>query len=130
MQRTFFSTASIFGALAVMFGAFGAHILKEKLTPELLYSFETAVRYQFYHAIALFIAGILLIHTKSKFIKWAGVSFILGILFFSGSLYLLSTHEIIGLSNYKWLGPITPLGGLCFISGWICIVLGSRKINS
>ncbi len=127
MQRTFFSTASILGALAVLLGAFGAHILKEKLSPELLATFETAVRYQFYHAIALFVAGILMSDLKSKYIQYAGISFIVGILFFSGSLYLISTHEIIGLTNYKWLGPVTPLGGMCFIAGWIFLFLGTRK---
>lgn len=127
MQRTFFSTASILGALAVLLGAFGAHILKAKLSPELLLSFETGVRYQFYHTMALFIAGILLNDSKNKLIQYAGFSFIIGILFFSGSLYIISTHEIIGISNYKWLGPITPFGGLCFITGWIFLFFGTRK---
>ncbi len=121
MQRTFFSTASILGAIAVMLGAFGAHILKEKLSPELLSTFETGVRYQFYHVIALFIAGIVMKESKNKFLQYAGISFIIGILFFSGSLYLISTHEIIGLTNYKWLGPVTPIGGLFLIAGWICM---------
>ncbi len=127
MQRTFFSTASILGALAVLLGAFGAHILKEKLSPDFLSVFETAVRYQFYHSIALFITGILMRDSKSKFIRWAGIGFISGILFFSGSLFLISTHEIIGLTNYKWLGPITPLGGFCFVVGWIFLFAGTRK---
>lgn len=127
MQRTFFSTASILGAIAVMLGAFGAHILKEKLSPELLSTFETGVRYQFYHVIALFIAGIVMKESKNKFLQYAGISFIIGILFFSGSLYLISTHEIIGLTNYKWLGPVTPIGGLFLITGWICMFSAALK---
>jgi uncharacterized membrane protein YgdD (TMEM256/DUF423 family) len=85
MQRTFFSTASILGAIAVMLGAFGAHILKEKLSPELLSTFETGVRYQFYHVIALFAVVILSTKMQSKTLDFAGWFFTIGILFFSGS---------------------------------------------
>ena len=127
MQRTFFSTASILAAIAVILGAFGAHILKEKLPPELLSTFETGVRYQFYHAVALFIVGILIKDSQNKFFQLAGTCFTIGVVFFSGSLYLISTHEITGLTNYKWAGPITPFGGLCFITGWIFLFFGSRK---
>lgn len=127
MQRTFFSTASILGAIAVMLGAFGAHVLKEKLSPELLATFETGVRYQFYHVIALFIAGIIIKESKNKLLYYSGYCFMTGILFFSGSLYLISTHEIIGLTNYKWLGPVTPIGGLCFITGWVCMLSAILK---
>lgn len=127
MQRTFFSTASILAAIAVILGAFGAHILKEKLSPELLSTFETGVRYQFYHALGLFIVGILIKDSQNKFFQWAGICFTIGVVFFSGSLYLISTHEIIGLINYKWAGPLTPIGGLCFIAGWLFLFFGFRK---
>ena len=129
MQRTFYSTASVFCGLAVILGAFGAHLLKEKLTPELLASFETGVRYQFYHGLALLAVAILSKDVKNNFLPWAGMSFIAGVIFFSGSLYIISTHELIGLTNYKWLGPVTPLGGLCFIAGWIFLFIGTRKQN-
>ena len=127
MQRTFFSTACILAILAVTLGAFGAHVLKQKISADLLVSYETGVRYQFYHVFALIIVAWQLNYNKNKFLIVAGNSFLLGILFFSGSLYLISTHEITGLTYYKWLGPVTPLGGLCFISGWLFLYLGTRK---
>ncbi len=127
MQRTFFSTACLLAIIAVVLGAFGAHVLKQKISEDLLLSFETGVRYQFYHLFALIIVAWQLNFNKNKFLIIAGNSFLLGILFFSGSLYLISTHEITGLNNYKWLGPVTPVGGLCFISGWLFLYLGTRK---
>ena len=129
MQRTFYSTASALCGLAVILGAFGAHTLKEKLTPELLASFETGVRYQFYHSLALLMIALISKENKNKFIQWAGISFMIGVIFFSGSLYLLSLRDIIGLENYKWLGPVTPLGGVCFIVGWIFLFIETRKGN-
>lgn len=122
MQRTFYTTASLFALLSVMLGAFAAHALKEKLTPELLQVFETGVRYQFYHSFALFIAGYFSMNYKAA--KWAGRFFIAGVLLFSGSVYLLSVRDLIGLESYKWLGPVTPVGGLCFITGWLLLGIG------
>lgn len=127
MQRTFYTTASLLAMLAVMLGAFGAHALKEKLTPELLQVFETGVRYQFYHSFAIFIAGYFSVEHKSA--KWAGIFFLTGILFFSGSVYLLSVRDIIGFEHYKWIGPVTPLGGLCFITGWLLLAISFMKKN-
>lgn len=127
MQRTFLSTACLLAATAVLLGAMGAHFLKEKMTADYLTSFETGLRFQFYHALALLLVGILMRDVKNKFIKWSAQSFIAGIIFFSGSLYLLSIHELIGMENYKWLGPITPLGGLCFTAGWIFLFMAVRK---
>ena len=129
MQRTFYSTACVLCGLAVVLGAFGAHTLKEKLTPELLASFETGVRYQFYHGLALLMIAFFSKDVKNKFVQWAGISFIAGVILFSVSIYLLSIRDIIGMTNYKWLGPVTPLGGLCFISGWIFLFIGLRKRN-
>jgi uncharacterized membrane protein YgdD (TMEM256/DUF423 family) len=127
MQRTFYTTASLLAATAVIFGAFGAHSLRDRLPADMLQAFETGVRYQFNHSLALFIAGYFSGELKNKFPRWAGICFMIGILFFSGSLYLLSTRDITGLSSYKWLGPITPLGGLFLISGWILLAIGFQK---
>lgn len=113
----------VFALLAVVIGAFGAHGLKPLMTPETFDSFETGVKYQFYHAIALAITGILYLSFPSKKIITATWFFSLGIVLFSGSIYLLtylkSTQEI-GLGK---LGLITPIGGLCFIAGWLFLIL-------
>ena len=114
MQKLFLVTGALMGAFSVMIGAFGAHALKKILTENgRLDVFETAVKYQFYHAFALLITGILLMKFQHKFLDYAGYSFITGIVIFSGSLYILC------LSNVKWWGAITPIGGLCMIAGWL-----------
>ncbi len=113
-MKSFQTLGGIFGALAVMLGAFGAHALKARLSPEHLQTFETAVRYQMYHALALFAAA----HVGSR---WAGRLFVAGILLFSGSLYgLIAT-------GWRWLGPITPLGGSCLIAGWVALTLAAAR---
>lgn len=115
----FFKTikiASALGAISVLIGAFGAHGLEEILSNNgRIETFETAVRYQFYHAIALLIVGLLMRFNESKYLIWAVRFFLLGILVFSGSLYILS------LTNYTLLGAVTPLGGLFFILGWLAL---------
>lgn len=117
-----------FAGLSVILGAFGAHALKARLTPEQIQVFQTGVSYQFYHSLALILTGILMQRIPAPMLSYAGSSFILGILFFSGSLYLLSTASINGLENFKRvLGPVTPLGGLAFIAGWVMMVLGIIK---
>lgn len=117
----------VFGALfcgsAVMLGAFGAHALKTVLSPSQLLTFETGVRYQMYHGLALLILPSLTSYLPDAWIKRAGICFVLGCLLFSGSLYAL-----IG-TGATWFGPITPLGGLLFIAGWIMIVLGVFMCN-
>lgn len=123
--------AIIFGASAVIIGAFGAHYLKTIFTPEQLISFETGVRYQFYHALALAFTGILSNFIISKYIRIATWLFTIGSIFFSGSIYilnLLASKDIIGL---KGLGIITPIGGLCLISAWICllIAINTNQLN-
>lgn len=115
MIKLFLLTGSFFCMLSVMLGAFAAHDLKSRLTEYSLGVFKTAAEYQMVHGLALIAVAIL--------IKWginltvAGGFFIAGTLLFSGSLYLLA------LSGMKWLGPITPLGGLCFIIGWVVILV-------
>lgn len=129
MQKTFLKTAAVLGALSVILGAFGAHALKQLITDKNLQTFETGVRYQFYHVIALFITGILYKDFTNNYLEWAGRLFCLGILLFSGSLYLLSFIELTNMSGLKWVGAITPVGGVCFITGWLLLALGISKKN-
>ncbi len=124
MKKFFVIIASILGAIAVMLGAFGAHALKTKLAPELLQTFETAVRYQFYHVFALLFVGLMYKEYKSSLLVWAGRMFIVGIILFSGSLYFLCS-----MPAQKWLGAITPFGGLCLITGWLLLCFSATKKN-
>lgn len=121
------STIAITGILAVSIGAFGAHGLKPKLEIAQLNTFNTGVSYHFYHLFAMSFAYLLYIYNDSLWIKRGFWCFWTGIILFSGSLYLLSTRELIGLTTYKWLGPLTPIGGLCFILGWISILVSIYK---
>lgn len=127
MHKTYIKTAAFLGALTVAMGAFGAHKLKSLVAENVVATYETAIRYQFYHLIALLLAGILYQQFPNKLIKTSGILFMLGMLLFSGSLYLLTYKEALVLPGLKWVGPITPLGGVCFISGWICLALGIKK---
>lgn len=127
MQKTYVKTACLIGALSVAMGAFGAHALKGHLPENAVNIFETGVRYQFYHVFALLATGILYQNFPNTFIKWAGILFILGIVIFSGSLYLLTIIKGTALIGYDWVGAITPLGGLSFILGWIFLFAGCSK---
>ena len=113
--------AAIFGALAIILGAFGAHALKKHFTPELMQSFETGVKYQMYHAVVLLLLGFQLpLHTSLEHaIVW---SFIIGIILFSFSIYGLCISSAKG-NKIKILGPITPLGGLCLLTGWVLLAV-------
>ena len=123
MARLFLAIASILGALSVAGGAFGAHALKGKLTDTALGSFETGVRYQMYHAIALLIVALLLAqYPDVKALAITGWCFVAGVILFSGSLYGLS------LAGFKALGPVTPLGGVAFIAGWLLLAVSSAKL--
>ena len=124
MDRRILITASIFGALAVVLGAFGAHGLKAVLEPQDLENWRTAVSYHFYHTFALLFLS--LIPIKSRAINVAYWSFTIGIILFSGSVYLLSTRSITGF-DWPFLGPITPLGGLFFIAGWVSLIITGLK---
>lgn len=128
MHKLFLSIASVTGALAVVIGAFGAHALKAKLSPEQLQVFETGVKYQFYHTFAILTVGVLLnIYQNSSSLTYSGWAFLAGIILFSGSLYLLSCKGLLGIESWKWLGPVTPLGGLCFITGWALMLISILK---
>jgi len=122
MQKNFLLIASAFGALTVAIGAFGAHGLKNILEAnQRIENFETAVRYQFYHTVALFLVVFLMDKFEDRWLAYAGFSFIGGIFIFSGSLYALSLTNVT-----KW-GAITPLGGLLFIIGWTVLFVSIYK---
>ncbi len=122
MNKLFILTGSALGALAVALGAFGAHALKSMLeASNRLETYETAVKYHFYHALALILTGLLLHFYEHKLVGWAGYAFIAGIVLFSGSLYLLC------FTGITKLGAITPLGGLAFIAAWIMLLVGVAK---
>ncbi len=127
MHRGGLITASVLAALAVALGAFGAHGLKAYADPNLLNTFETAVRYQFYHAVALALASVIHKEYPGKFLSVSRILFQYGIVFFSGSLYLLTALSLSGNNAFRWLGAVTPLGGICFIGGWICLALAVYK---
>ena len=129
-------TIGILGAIAVALGALGAHFLKSKLetgliTTDQLNGFDTAVKYQMYHVLAMLGLFLFSKHNPHKYINWAYNSFLIGIACFSGSLYFLCTRNLLGMEGLKVLGPITPIGGLFFITGWIFIALiGLKKENN
>jgi uncharacterized membrane protein YgdD (TMEM256/DUF423 family) len=127
MNKTFLITAACIGALSVALGAFGAHGLKDKLNESTLGIFETAVRYQFYHVFALFAVGLLFQTYNNEWMVWSGRLFIAGVILFCGSLYLLTYFLANSNDSMKWLGAITPFGGLSFIGGWICMAIGILK---
>lgn len=128
MHKKFLVAGAALGGLAVALGAFGAHGL-EKLTTDqkLLHGYQTGVQYQVYHALALILTGMLYEQWKTAYLKWAGILFIAGICCFSGSLYLLTFLKIQGSTATSFVGPVTPLGGICFIAGWLLLLLAFLK---
>src|SRR5436190_2445465 len=116
MDKTFLLIGAVAGFLAVALGAFGAHALRARLSPDMLAVFETGVRYQMYHAIAIVLVGLIAARLDGWLIRSAGWSFAAGIVLFSGSLYVLAT------SGITVFGAITPLGGLAFLAGWTFLV--------
>ncbi len=123
MHKKFLIIGSLLGALSVALGAFAAHQLKAVVSADVIQIFETAVKYQLYHALALLATGILLQQFPVKQLRWAGSLFITGIILFSGSLYVLCfiKHQQIPAT---WVGAITPFGGVCLIAGWILLAVG------
>lgn len=119
-MREILFASGISGALGVVLGAFGAHALRERLGPQMLATFETAVRYQLIHALALLGVGILLARWPgSSWLHSAGLLFVAGTLLFSGSLYILV------FTGARWLGMVTPLGGVAFVAGWLCLAIAA-----
>ncbi len=115
VERTFLVLGALAGMLAVASGAFGAHALRGQLSPDRLDVYETAVRYHFYHALALLAAGYAAARWPGAAAAAAGWLFLAGLLLFSGSLYALS------LTGARWLGAITPFGGVAFLAGWLAL---------
>jgi uncharacterized membrane protein YgdD (TMEM256/DUF423 family) len=115
MDRVFFALGSLFAFTGVALGAFGAHALKARIAPDLLAIFETGVRYQMYHALALLAVAWAVTRWPGNVVNASGWLFVFGIVIFSGSLYALS------LSGARWLGAVTPLGGLALLAGWLCL---------
>ena len=125
MARFYIIIAAVSGFLAVVVGAFAAHGLKKVLAPEMIEVVKTGVQYQMYHALALLVVASLLIHKPATAgLKASGWAFILGSLMFSGSLYALA------IGGPRWLGPITPLGGLCFLVGWVLLAIAGWRMKS
>lgn len=125
----FLRIGALLGALTVTIGAFGAHGLKPLLSEYQITIFEKGVQYQFYHTLAIMVVGLLLQQSPdNKWFKRAGWLFIAGIAGFSGSLYLLACRDLLAFS-VAWAGPVTPLGGLCFIAAWgmLALGVGNRK---
>jgi len=117
MNRTFLGIGAAYGFLAVALGAFGAHVMKDRLDATMLDVWQTAAHYQLAHALALLAIAIVAAHTSSRKLVWAGWLFTVGIALFSGSLYALAVTGI------KPLGAVTPFGGLCFLAGWLALLL-------
>lgn len=124
MHRTFWTLGCVFGFLAVAAGAFGAHALRARMSAEMLAVWETAARYQMYHALALLAVAMSAARSPAGAWTAAGWLFTAGIAIFCGSLYLLA------FTGTRWLGAITPLGGLCFLAGWVALALGARAALS
>jgi uncharacterized membrane protein YgdD (TMEM256/DUF423 family) len=129
MQKLFLSVAAGSGAVAVMLGAMGAHALKAKITAEQLLTYETAVKYQMYHTLGLLIIALLMDKLDARLLGYSGWLFIAGIFLFSGSVYLLSLRNLLGIESWIFLGPVTPIGGLCFIAGWVIVLFASLKLK-
>lgn len=121
----FLRIAALLGLAAVAIGAFAAHGLKAILPIERIAIFKTGVQYHYYHTFALAITSILFAYLPNKMLKYAAWSFIIGIVLFSGSLYLLACRDVLGISSWTFLGPLTPIGGVFFIMGWAMIFVAT-----
>ena len=123
MGKTLLLIAALSGFLAVALGAFGAHGLRGRLSPEMMAVFQTGVQYHFYHTAALLVVALLLQYAPSTSgLAFSGICFVVGIVVFSGSLYLLAVSEL------RWLGAITPLGGTALLVGWLALAWSATKL--
>ncbi len=121
MERVFFAMGGVLGALGVIAGAFGAHALRQRVSPELISVWDTGARYHLVHAVALLAVAWAVTRFQHPAVGAAGWLFVAGIVVFSGSLYLLAA------TGARWLGAVTPLGGLCFIAGWLALAWGAWR---
>jgi len=124
MHSLWLPLSALYGFLGVALGAFGAHALRQRLEPDMLRVWETAVNYQFWHALALLGIGVLMLRHASGWLNASGLLFALGVLLFSGSLYALA------LSGIRVLGAITPIGGVLMLAGWICLFIAVLRLPS
>ena len=123
--RSIITAGAVLLVFAVVFGAFGAHIVQDRLTPDRFEVYKTGVEYHFYHALGLLLLGVIMMKMPgNRWLVWSGYSLMAGILIFSGSLYVLT------LTDTGWLGAVTPLGGVAFILGWIFLAVGVLKADS
>jgi uncharacterized membrane protein YgdD (TMEM256/DUF423 family) len=123
-MKLLFIFAALSGGLSVILGAFAAHGLKARISPNMLDVFQTGVHYQMAHSLAILLLVILYRMQPNQWLLWSGIAMAIGIVFFSGSLYALALTQI------KWFGPITPLGGLCFILGWVALTIAAVKSHA
>ncbi len=121
MVANWFAAGAVMCGLGVLLGAFGAHGLRGRVTPEMLAVFETGVRYHLVHGLALLAVAWATTRWPNTWISASGWLFVAGIVVFSGSLYLLS------ITGVRWLGAITPIGGLCFVAGWLILTLSAMR---
>lgn len=126
MNKRIIIIASVFGALAVVFGAFGAHSLKKIIDANQIAVWETGVKYHFYHTFALLFLTTFARY-KNNLINFSSYCFVFGIILFSGSLYLLAVKDYFNWTSLSFLGPITPIGGMFFILGWLSLLLAALK---
>jgi uncharacterized membrane protein YgdD (TMEM256/DUF423 family) len=129
MHKKFVTAGALLGAIAVALGAFGAHGLKKIVSAETVQVFQTGVQYQMYHALVLLLTGLLYEKCYQKFVRIAGILFIIGIILFSGSLYLLTAGKAAETTSLDKAGIITPFGGIAFIAGWLFLFLAAMKKN-
>lgn len=130
MSINYLRIGAIFGFFSVAFGAFGAHALKSLVAVEDVEIFQTGVRYQFYHSFALLAVGLVMLHLNNNYLRNAAKCFIIGTLFFSGSLYLLSFRGVVSFGFFRnVLGPMTPIGGVILMAGWLLFFIGIGKRN-
>jgi len=123
MAKTVLTSAAVSGFLVVALGAFGAHALKDTLSPEAMAVYKTAVQYQMFHTSVLLVIGLLMLKFPlNRTLRWSGYLMLVGMLLFSGSLYVLSW------SGVRWLGVITPFGGVLILIGWLLLTLATREI--
>jgi len=127
MQRKVLLFATLSAAITVAMGAMGAHFLKQKISVENLQIFETAIKYQMYHSFALVLIALLIDKFPARYFVFIAYSFILGIVLFSGSLYLLALKPLLGIDNWVFLGLLTPIGGIAFITAWILFFIAILK---
>lgn len=128
MNNNLLKLALFFGATAVIFGAIGAHYLPDRIMTKSLSAYKTAVNYQFIHTLLMLVIGLSSNRFSQKYLKWFGVTISLGIILFSWSILILATREVTGLEVFlKFVGPITPIGGVLLILSWTILFFGLEK---